>query len=176
MPVPTPRLIWSSIALGAGGVVLLSIGLTEWFNLHPCHLCIFQRLLFMILAVLALTAALFATGRGGRILGFAVALTAAAGLATALYQSFLERQPPSMDFSCVGAEPTLIERLVERLGEWQPLLFLATGFCDEMGPQFLGLSLANAALVGFLMALIAAVAALMRHGQAPNVQPRRDAI
>ncbi|MCG5514650.1 MULTISPECIES: disulfide bond formation protein B [unclassified Ectothiorhodospira] len=160
------RPIWLAIALFCALAAGLSIGLTEIFNLHPCHLCIFQRLLFMVLAVLALGGALFGAALPGTILGALVVATAGTGLGFASYQSWLERQPAELGFSCMGAEQGPIERLVEWLGEQAPTLFMATGMCDEMGPQFLGLSFANAALVGHLIVALLGIWALWRSRQA----------
>jgi disulfide bond formation protein DsbB len=48
----TPRLLWWTLAIGGASLAVGSIFLTEWLNLHPCHLSILQRLLFIILALL----------------------------------------------------------------------------------------------------------------------------
>ena len=46
-----PRHIWLGVAVISAGLVAASLLLTAWLNLHPCPLCIFQRLLFMIMSV-----------------------------------------------------------------------------------------------------------------------------
>ncbi|WP_412851683.1 disulfide bond formation protein B [Ectothiorhodospira shaposhnikovii] len=162
MYAPAVRPIWLLIALFSATSAALSIGLTEWFSLHPCHLCIFQRLLFMVLAVLALAGVVFGASLAGVIPGLLVLVVASMGMGVAGYQSWLERQPPDLGFSCVGPEMGLIERLVEGLGQQVPTLFLATGLCDEMGPQWLGISFANAALAGYLLVFCLAAWALWR--------------
>ncbi|MCG5511803.1 disulfide bond formation protein B [Ectothiorhodospira shaposhnikovii] len=162
MYAPAVRPIWLLIALFSATSAALSIGLTEWFSLHPCHLCIFQRLLFMVLAVLALAGVVFGASLAGAIPGLLVLVVASMGMGVAGYQSWLERQPPDLGFSCVGPEMGLIERLVEGLGQQVPTLFLATGLCDEMGPQWLGISFANAALAGYLLVFCLAAWALWR--------------
>lgn len=54
-----PRPLWAFLALITAAVALGSLVLTPWLDLEPCHLCIFQRTLFMLMALLAaLTAAL----------------------------------------------------------------------------------------------------------------------
>jgi disulfide bond formation protein DsbB len=73
-------------------------------------------------------------------------------------------QPPG-SISCMAGEPSQIERLVEWLGQLQPELFLATGFCEEAELSILGLSLANWALVSFSAFLVAAGWALFRARQ-----------
>jgi disulfide bond formation protein DsbB len=155
----TPRTLWLALAAGCAGLALASLILTPWLDLHPCHMCIFQRLLFMLIAVLALAAALVGPRvrwlPGGLVLGLA-----ALGVAVAAYQTWLQAQPPG-SISCVGGQPDLIEGLVEWLGQRIPSLFLATGFCEEPELIILGLSLANWALVSFAACLVAGAWALL---------------
>ncbi len=164
MKALTPRLIWSLLAAGSIALVAGSFVLTDRFNLNPCHLCIFQRLLFMKLAVLYLLAAWLSPRPVGWWSGLASLPIALVGIATAAYQSWLQMQPPG-SISCVASEPSPIERLVEWLGQLQPELFLATGFCEEAELSILGLSLANWALVSFIAFLVAAGWALFRASQ-----------
>lgn len=156
---PPPRLVWSILAAVAFSLAAGSFILTAWLDLHPCHLCIFQRLLYMILTALALLAAWQAGRPGGLIAGLAALPTAALGAGVAAYQSWLQVQPPG-SISCVGGQPGLIERLVEWLGQRLPELFLATGFCEDAELTVLGLTLANGSLIAFLTLLIAAAWAL----------------
>jgi protein dithiol:quinone oxidoreductase len=163
MIAPSPRRLWSLMA-GAGALaVASSFVMTDWLGLDSCHLCISQRLLFMILTVLALGAALGAgkhgTGLAGRLLGASTLPVAAAGIGIAAYQSWLQLQPPE-SVSCVAGAPGLLERGVEWLGMQAPSLFMATGFCEDEGLSILGLSLANWALLAFLLCFGAGVLAL----------------
>jgi disulfide bond formation protein DsbB len=57
---------------------------------------------------------------------------------------------------------------VEWLGQLQPELFLATGFCEEAELSILSLSLANWALVSFSAFLVVAGWALFRACQVIN--------
>ena len=165
MTGPSSRLIWGLMTVGCALAVASSFFMTDWLTLDPCHLCIFQRLLFMVLAVLALGAALGSgrTGAGvlGRLLGALTLPISTAGLGVAAYQSWLQLQPPE-SVSCVAGTPGLIERWVEWLGQQAPTLFMATGFCEDEGALILGLSLANWALIGFALCLGAGVLALLR--------------
>jgi len=161
MNLLSPRPIWSLLAAGSVALVAGSFVLTAWMNLHPCHLCIFQRLLFMKLGVLFLFAAWLWPRPVGWWSGLASLPIALVGIATAGYQSWLQIQPPG-SISCMGGEPSLIERLVEWLGQRQPELFLATGFCEEAELSILGLSLANWALVSFAAFFAIAGWALIR--------------
>jgi protein dithiol:quinone oxidoreductase len=168
MPSRSTRLVWIALALACALVVLASLALTAWLSLNPCHLCIFQRLLFMILALLAAASALAhrPAARGAvlawRLLPAALFGTVAAlGLSVAAYQSWLQAQPPGST-SCAGGPPGPIELLVEWLGQQAPFLFLATGFCEDAELTILGLSLANWALATFAGCLAAAAWATRR--------------
>ena len=157
MQVPTfsPRTLWLILAGGSAGLVIASLVLTAWQNLHPCHLCIFQRLLYMLLAGIGLAAGLLQPRPVGRWVGFFSLPLAAWGLGVASYQSWLQMQPPG-SISCVGGNPSLIERWVEWLGSISPELFLATGFCEEAEMTILGLSLAQWSVLGFAACLFLA--------------------
>lgn len=148
----TPRRLWALLTLFCAGLFVASLVLTAWHDLHPCHLCIFQRLLYLLLAGIGLFAWTLSPHPAGRWAGFLVLPVAAGGLAVAAYQSWLQWQPPG-SISCVGGEPGLIERLVESLGRGVPELFLATGFCDEAELVIFGLTLANWSALGFAACL-----------------------
>lgn len=155
MSSSTPRPIWLTLGLIAIGLAIASVVLTEWLHLEPCYLCIFQRLLMFVLGALALLTALALGTAAGRWLGATVALIGSGGIATAAYQTWLQWQPPG-SATCLSADPGLIERLVEWLGQLSPSLFLATGFCEDAGLWIFHLSLANWSLVCF--ALLSGVA------------------
>lgn len=152
----TSKTLWLAIGLIAMSLAASSFVLTAWLDLHPCYLCIFQRLLFMLLAVFGLLAA---TGFGEKLWGGLVILLAGVGTATAGYQTWLQLQPPG-SASCAGSNPNLIEQLVYFLSDNIPSLFEVSGLCEDEELVILGLSLANWALVSFLAAVIAAVWAL----------------
>ncbi|MCF7991230.1 MAG: disulfide bond formation protein B [Thiohalocapsa sp.] len=159
----THRRLWLLIAGASAALALASILLTEWLALQPCHLCIFQRLLYMLIAPLALAVAL-TTGLARRIGGALTALAAAAGAATAGYQTWLQRQPEG-SVSCIGPDMGPIERFVEWLGMQQPTLFMATGFCEDEALIILGLSLAEWALFCFVVICILALWLLRPHAR-----------
>ena len=156
------RLLWSLAALVCAGLVAGSFALTAFLGLHPCHLCILQRVLFMTLAVLGGIAAWHWRRFTGLLAALVTLPVSAGGLAAAGYQSWLQVQPPG-SVSCVAPDPTLIEQFVEWLGRLQPDLFLATGFCGDSEWSVFGLSLANWALVAHAAFLLFAILALRAH-------------
>lgn len=165
MLTPAPRSLWTLLALITAAVALASLVITPWLELEPCHLCIFQRTLFMLMALLAaLTAALsYPDWRrlGARLTAVLFLALAAFGSGVAAYQSWLQWQPLN-EVSCIGGQPGPIERLVEWLGQQSPALFMASGFCEDKQLVILGLSLANWAFLVFIGVLAAGAWALWR--------------
>jgi len=102
----TPKNLWLALGLAATALVAGSLILTAWFDLHPCHLCIFQRLLFIKLAVLGLLA-FFLSSIRQKLAGALTLLLSGVGLGVVTYQSCLQVQP-ACSISCVGGEPGLI--------------------------------------------------------------------
>lgn len=160
--LPPPRVIWTLLALGCAGLVAASLVLTAWLGLHPCHLCILQRVLFLTLAVLGALAAWHWRRLAGVLAALVTLPVSAGGIAAAGYQTWLQQQPPG-SVSCVATEPTLVEQFIDFLGKLQPDLFLATGFCGDAELSILGLSLANWALVAHAAFLLFALLALRAH-------------
>ena len=165
---PTARLLWAVLAAGCLGLVAGSLVLTAWMDLHPCSLCIFQRLLFMVIGLLALLAAWLGARPAALAPGLLVLVCAAAGFAMASYQVWLQAQPP-FTATCGGGIMDQVDVVVVWLGERVPVLFLATGLCEESGPPILGLYLAQWALIGFGASLLWALWAIFMRtrGSAP---------
>ena len=153
--VPT-RAWFATLALGCFGLVAIGLELQALFRLAPCPLCIFQRLLYLVIGVVGLLGFALPAGRmlwAG--LGGALAL---GGFSVAAYQTWMQAFP-ELATECGYADPNAIERLVDWLGMQYPGLFLATGFCTSRDWVFLDLSMANwsmlifAGIVGYLVVL-----------------------
>ena len=153
--VPT-RAWFATLALGCFGLVAVGLELQALFRLAPCPLCIFQRLLYLVIGVVGLLG--FALPAGRMLwtgLGGALAL---GGFSVAAYQTWMQAFP-ELATECGYADPNAIERLVDWLGMQYPGLFLATGFCTSRDWVFLDLSMANwsmlifAGIVGYLVVL-----------------------
>jgi len=155
------RTILFLLALAATGLTLAGWAIGEILRLQPCPLCIFQRLLFLLIAALALTGALLPAA--SRVSSILLALAAAGGVATAAYQSWLQYLPQA-GMECGFGEPTLIERIVDWFGTLWPQMFLATGFCSSKDWILLGLSMANWSALCFVGFLVAAAMILRRRG------------
>jgi disulfide bond formation protein DsbB len=150
------RAWFAALALGMFGLVAVGIELQYLLRLAPCPLCIFQRLLYIVVGLVALAGVL---RPGGRLpWSLLIAALALGGMAVAGYQSWMQAFPHLVT-ECGYSDPNLIERLVDWLGMQWPALFLATGFCTSREWEFLGLSMANwsllvfAGIVGYAMLL-----------------------
>ncbi|RIX47028.1 MAG: disulfide bond formation protein B [Rhodocyclales bacterium GT-UBC] len=150
------RAWFAGLSLGCFGLVAVGLELQALLHLAPCPLCIFQRLLYLVIGLVALLACALPrakVGFAGLVGGLAVW-----GGGVAAYQTWMQAFP-ELATECGMTDPTLIERLVDWLGMQNPALFLATGFCASRDWEFLGLSMANWSVVMF--AGIAAYAAFV---------------
>jgi disulfide bond formation protein DsbB len=144
-----------SVGLVAGGVVM-----SEVFRLAACPLCVIQRMLYLLLAALAvpgLFLARFPIAR--RLLALAMAASAGTGVFVAGYQTWLQRFAQAE--GCSGYQ-TWWEEFVDWAGEKVPLLFLSDGICSDPGWKFLSLSIAEWSLIMFSALLALALYATLR--------------
>lgn len=146
----SPRLMLSAVSVSSLALVVLAVVMGELLRLAACPLCIFQRVLYLALAALALIAALLPQGRGRTLFIFVALAVALGGVAAAGWQSWLQAFPdPALE--CSYSDPNIIERLVDWLGMQWPRLFMATGFCSSKEWSLAGLSMANWSVLTFLL-------------------------
>lgn len=152
---------WVCAGQAVVSAALLATGLTfgEVFRLQPCYWCSFQRLLYILLAVLGVGGFLLPAGR--RFWGGASALLAFGGVLAAGWQSWMQFAPQDV-IECGFGDPTLTERLVDWLGSMWPSMFMVTGLCKEKDWVFLGLSLANWSVLCFALLCLVGLVVLLR--------------
>ncbi len=128
---PTPRGWLLAIALLCLGAVGAALFTQYAWDMQPCPWCILQRLQFVVIAVLALAGA-FLPGR----IAFAglAALTAASGVAAALYQHFVAAKSSSCNL-------TLADKIVSGLGidRALPQVFEVKASCADAAVDLLHL-------------------------------------
>ncbi len=155
----SPRLVFAApfaagIGLVGGGVVLATVA-----NLAACPLCIIQRMLYLLVSLVALLG--LATPRGGRILaGLLLLATSATGAFVAGYQVWLQRFATA-ETSC-GAAEAWWEKLVDWAGEKMPMLFLGNGMCNDRSWTLFGLSIADWSVLIFSGLTLYAIHALLQ--------------
>lgn len=152
-----PARAWfAALALGSWSVAMLGLELQQLLRLAPCPYCIFQRVLYYLIAFTAALGVVwpFLT----RVWVAMIVLMAGAGGLLAAYQSWMQLFP-AWATECSYTNPGVIERIVDWLGMQWPALFLATGFCSSKEWVFAGLSMANWSVLLFI-AILAYVMAL----------------
>lgn len=143
--VPT-RAWFATLGFGCLGLVAVGMELQNLLRLAPCPLCIFQRLLYIVIGFIGL---LGCAVPAGRLLWSALTVgLAGLGFGVAAYQTWMQAYP-NLAPECSFTDPNAIESLVDWLGMQMPSLFLATGFCTSRDWEFLGLSMANWSVVIF---------------------------
>lgn len=147
----TARPVFALIAVAAAALVAAGLVIGELMRLNPCPLCIFQRVLYLALVFWGLCGFLAPGLR--KTWGLLIAATAAGGIATAGYQTWMQLYP-ELAVQCGYGEMNLIEKLVDWLGMQWPFMFMATGFCTSK-ESILGLTMANWSIPCFLAFLVA---------------------
>lgn len=121
------------IVLCQGGVAAALVS-QYVFDMLPCPWCILQRVIFLVIALVALLALLL-PGRPLKLgLGALGLALAASGVAAAIYQNRVAAQ----EFSC---NLTLADRIISALGleSAVPFLFRISASCMEAAVDLLGL-------------------------------------
>ena len=152
----TPRLVFLAIFLACAGLIGYALYMQEYQGMDPCPLCILQRYAFVAIGAVALAAALHGP-RGAALKAYAIlaALLAIAGGSVSIRQSWLQHNPPKT-FGCVSSD---LEFIIQNfpLSQALPKIFAGTGDCAAVHWRFLGLSIAEWALVWFAIILVTVV-------------------
>lgn len=145
------RAWFATLGLGCLGLVAVGMELQTLLHLAPCPLCIFQRLLYILIGFLGILG--FAIPAGRSLWAVLVIGLAGFGFGVAAYQTWMQAFP-DLAPECSFTDPNVIERIVDWLGMQMPSMFLATGFCTSREWEFLGLSMANWSTVIFTAIVI----------------------
>lgn len=146
------RRVWLAIALACFGAVGAALVSQHVFDMQPCPWCILQRLVFVLIGVLALAAA-FAGGLARTLLAALAVLLAASGSAAALYQHFVAARSQSCNL-------TLADRIVSGLGVDRalPAVFEVRGSCADAAVNLAGVPYEFWSLALFVLIALAALA------------------
>jgi len=149
----SPRGLLGWIGLASLAAVAAALVAQHRFDMQPCPWCIFQRVLYLAIAALALAGWLLPTRVATIVLALAVGLLGAGGVASAVFQ----HQVAAKDSSCAF---TLADRFLSITGleTAVPWLFQVTATCaDAAAARLLGLGFE--VWSGLLFALLALAAA-----------------
>ena len=146
--------LFTLIFSGCVAVLGAALYLQHVNNLDPCPWCIVQRILFIVIGLIALVGALhrpqaFGVTAYATVLGVLSML----GIAAATYHIYLQSDPARAG-KCVGS---IVERLLDRsgVGSMIPSLLQYDGPCTLKPWALLGLSIPEWSLVSYVMVLIA---------------------
>ena len=129
--------------------------LQEEVGLEPCPMCILQRYAFTVIGVVALAGAIQGPrGTALKVYAALLVVLAIAGGSVAARQSYIQHYPPAVS-SC----GTDLEFLVNAfpISQALPKIFAGSGDCAEVHWRLLGLSIAEWALVWFVLVLAGSV-------------------
>jgi protein dithiol:quinone oxidoreductase len=146
--IPQVLVLIGVLALGAVGLAAIA---QYAFDMQPCPWCVLQRLIYIVVGVLALLGALFSGMPRRSVVGLAF-VGALCGIATALYQQLHAVNEASCDLS-------MAERLINwlQLDRLLPQLFIAYASCADAAVSVLGIPFAiwSCALYVILALLLA---------------------
>lgn len=138
-----------------GGALYMQIVLGE----APCPLCILQRYALLLIAIFAFIGAAMPGRRSITALEILVVLSAVGGIAAAGRHVWILSHPTE---SCgIDVLQPIVDGLP--LAELFPLGFQVSGFCTTPYPPVLGLSLAQWALVAFVLTAILVPMGIIRN-------------
>lgn len=160
-----PRTLLLATFAVCAGLIAYALWLQHASHLEPCPMCILQRYAFVVVGLVALAAAIHFPGRVGlRIYAVIMALAAIAGGGVAARQTWLQHNPPKIADCGPG-----LEFMVEEfpLSQALPMIFRGSGDCSKVDWTFLGLSIAEWALVCFAGIVVTAIIIWIRAARKP---------
>ena len=132
------------------GLVALALVIQTQYKLEPCPLCISQRIVFMGLGVLFLIAAIHHSQKPAWVKLYALlqTLTAIGGAGVAIRHWWLQVHKDEMLVDCGVGFDYMFDNFP--LKKALTLVFRGTGDCATIDWTFLGLSIPQLALIGFV--------------------------
>lgn len=159
------------IALACAGLLSFGYYLQFYANQEPCGLCIFQRLAYITITVIALIAAF----QGARLAGAAayhslITVVALIGATMAGRQTWLQHLPEDRIPECGPGLDFMLDTFP--LGETIRKVFRGSGECAKVDWTFLGLSIAEWSLLCFIGLALSSVAMLVLRASQRSVRVR----
>jgi disulfide bond formation protein DsbB len=157
------RLSYLLIFLVCAGLLGFGYYLEYEKGLDPCPLCMLQRLFFLVIGLGGLIAALHnPKSLGIRIYSGFLVLLSMMGATVAGRQVWLQHLPPDQVPECGPGLEYMLETYP--LGETLAKILKGTGDCAEVDWTFLGLSIAEWALISFIVLIAVSVLQLWKAG------------
>lgn len=145
-------------------MLALAVTMQYGFGKQPCAWCVFQRLVFVAIAVVCGAGALLARARTAQIAAALLAgLLAAGGAVAALYLHFVASRSDSC--ALTFADKVIMALSLHEIAPW---MFFAEAPCNLANPPLLGVPFALWAFTAFVAVgagISLALAALLREGR-----------
>jgi disulfide bond formation protein DsbB len=168
-----PARVWALVSLVCVGLLSFGLYLQHGVGLEPCPMCIVQRYVMVLIAVVAGTGAVCSGRRSSLLLGGTITLLSGSGAYVAARQSWLQWHPPEV-VSCGRDFYGMIETFP--LKQAIPMIFKGGGDCSVVDWTFLGGSIANWSFVCFVsIALMALVTSVRLWGSTDPLRAANDA-
>lgn len=146
----SPRMAFLGMAIMALASMLFAFYLERQLGLHPCPLCMSQRVFVVLTGVIALMAAIHnPRGWGRRVYGCLCALAALIGGAIATRHVWLQHLPPEQVPACGPSLEYMLETLP--FSETLSLVLMGDGNCAETVWTLFGLSIPEQTLILFTL-------------------------
>ena len=151
------RAFYLSVLVVSSGLLGFGYFLQFVRDLEPCPLCIFQRLAYIAIALVALIAVGHGPGqRWRRIYSACIGVFALTGAGIALRQVWLQHLPADLVPECGPGLDYMLDILP--LADAVKMVFRGSGECAQVDWTFLSFSIAEWSLACFLLITAAATA------------------
>ena len=154
-----PRRIWLFILLTCVGLLSFGMYLQHVVGLVPCPMCIVQRYVMVLMALVAVLGAGLPGRKTALIAGSWLVVLGGGGAYVAARQTWLQWYPPEV-VSCGRDFYGMIETFP--LQRAIPMIFKGGGDCSKVDWTFLGGSIANWSFVAFVGLALLALATVVR--------------
>ena len=150
--VASPRLVLTLIALASVGAVGFALFAQYRLNMQPCPWCILQRVLFLLIGLLAGLGAMLGTRPATVLASLLIVASAAGGAASAWYQHFVAAKSASCNL-------TLADRIVSsiHLDTALPAAFEVRASCADAASTLIGVPFEFWSLALYVVLAVAAL-------------------
>lgn len=160
------RSLYRSFCLFSALFILILLGFAFYLEkvegLTPCPLCILQRIVYALIGIIFIIAAIQNPKTLGKsIYGLLIFIVSGMGIALAWRQIYLEQIPAAARPACTPSLDFLLNNLP--LTKVLSTILTGSGECGEVSWRFLGMSLAEWSLLGFIVLMaLGIVSALLK--------------
>jgi disulfide bond formation protein DsbB len=161
----SPRLINFGLAIIAVISIAFAMFMEHKLGLHPCPLCMTQRVFIVLVGLIGLVAALHnPPGWGRRVYGALCTLAAIAGGAVAARHVWLQYLPEEEVPACGPSLQYMLETLP--FSDTLSIVMMGDGNCAEVVWTFMGLSIPEQTLILFTAVTITCLWQTLRRSSA----------